>query len=195
MIHELKILPEYYEPVRDGKKKFEIRKDDRGFLLGDSLRLNKWTPNGGYTGETIITDITYILRGGSDPGIEKGFCLMGLGPILETGRIDDPIRGEMNERWNGIAIDDWICRRIEERAGMYLRIVSTAQNGMPERLVILPHHHKALFVELKEFDRWSDPVRVGKQFQLEKLGYEVWKIKNMEEAVKFIERVNPYGTD
>ena len=66
MIHELKILPEYYNAVKSGKKKFELRKDDRGFAEGDSLRLNKWTPNGGYTGETIITDITYILRGHMD---------------------------------------------------------------------------------------------------------------------------------
>ena len=48
MIHELKILPEYYNAVKSGKKKFELRKGDRGFAEGDSLRLNKWTPNGGY---------------------------------------------------------------------------------------------------------------------------------------------------
>ena len=97
MIHELKILPEYYNAVKSGKKKFELRKDDRGFAEGDSLRLHKWTPNGGYTGETIITDITYILRGHSEYGLEEGFCLMSLGPILKTERIDDSIRGEKEE--------------------------------------------------------------------------------------------------
>ena len=35
--HELKILPEYFVAVRDGIKKFEVRKDDRPFEVGDIL--------------------------------------------------------------------------------------------------------------------------------------------------------------
>lgn len=30
-IHELKILPKYYEKVLSGEKRFELRKDDRNF--------------------------------------------------------------------------------------------------------------------------------------------------------------------
>ena len=41
-IHELKILPEYYNAVRCGDKRFEIRKNDRGFHRGDILRLKEW---------------------------------------------------------------------------------------------------------------------------------------------------------
>lgn len=33
--HALKILPEYFEDVVIGKKTFELRKNDRGFALGD----------------------------------------------------------------------------------------------------------------------------------------------------------------
>ena len=37
--HALKILPEYFEDVVIGKKTFELRKNDRGFALGDILTL------------------------------------------------------------------------------------------------------------------------------------------------------------
>lgn len=37
MVHELKIAPEYFKDVRTGLKKFEIRKNDRDFKVGDRL--------------------------------------------------------------------------------------------------------------------------------------------------------------
>ena len=38
-IIELKILPEYFEAVKSGKKTFELRKNDRDFCVGDILIL------------------------------------------------------------------------------------------------------------------------------------------------------------
>lgn len=49
MHHELKILPPYFEAVIDGRKTFEIRKDDRGFQSGDTVTLREYDPgNKGY---------------------------------------------------------------------------------------------------------------------------------------------------
>lgn len=46
MDHELKIWPMYYEAVIDGRKKFELRKDDRGgYKVGDTLKLREWSPD------------------------------------------------------------------------------------------------------------------------------------------------------
>ena len=51
MIHELKILPQYFKEVISGSKTFEIRKNDRNFCIGDRLVLKEWE-NGQYTGRT-----------------------------------------------------------------------------------------------------------------------------------------------
>nr|WP_312985789.1 DUF3850 domain-containing protein [Clostridioides sp.] len=39
--HELKIYKEYYEPVLNGSKTFEIRKNDRNYRVGDRIVLNE----------------------------------------------------------------------------------------------------------------------------------------------------------
>lgn len=42
-IHELKILPEYFDAVISGRKRFEIRKNDRDYKVGDQLILKEWS--------------------------------------------------------------------------------------------------------------------------------------------------------
>ncbi len=58
-VHHLKILPEYFEAVVSGDKCFEIRKNDRGYKVGDILRLNEYE-DGKYTGNFHVAEITYI---------------------------------------------------------------------------------------------------------------------------------------
>jgi hypothetical protein len=64
-IHELKCWPEYFEPLVQGKKTAEIRKNDRDFKVGDRLLLREWDPNkhshGWYTGRYTVRTITHVL--------------------------------------------------------------------------------------------------------------------------------------
>lgn len=46
MIHELKTWPQYFKRIDDGSKTFEIRRNDRGFQQGDTLRLREYNPDG-----------------------------------------------------------------------------------------------------------------------------------------------------
>lgn len=44
-VHELKSLPEFFEPLATGVKTFEIRRNDRGFKVGDQLIVQEWRPD------------------------------------------------------------------------------------------------------------------------------------------------------
>ena len=106
MNHELKIWSEYYKDIISKIKRFEIRKNDRNFQVGDQLILREFEPckecNGGgkvvtsittgneeitecdckkphgkYTGNGCVTSVDYVLNGGQF-GIEKDYCVMSI---------------------------------------------------------------------------------------------------------------------
>ena len=82
MIHELKILPEYYRAVVERRKTFEVRKNDRNFTVGDRVRLCEYDPAYicKYTGRVWYGRITYIL---DDPlYCKEGFVIMSIEEIF-----------------------------------------------------------------------------------------------------------------
>ncbi|PEC62928.1 DUF3850 domain-containing protein [Bacillus toyonensis] len=61
MLHNLKINKEFFSPVVEQIKTFEIRRNDRGFQVGDKIVLNEWDDrNKQYTGKKVNGEITYI---------------------------------------------------------------------------------------------------------------------------------------
>lgn len=82
MTHELKLLPQYFNDVKNGIKNFEIRKNDRDYKVGDTLLLREWDNK--YTGREITRKIDYIHKGDGQFGIAEGYCILGLqDPMLE----------------------------------------------------------------------------------------------------------------
>lgn len=81
--HELKILPEYFQAVWGGKKRFELRKNDRDFQVGDMLILREW--NGyEYTGSGLAVTVTYIYQDSFVGGLEDGWCIMSIAKVGEA---------------------------------------------------------------------------------------------------------------
>lgn len=77
MIHELKILPEFFNAVISGEKTFEIRKNDRPFHKGDLLALNEF--NGQYwTGNSCLVYVDYILN--NPEYVKKDMVVMAIKP-------------------------------------------------------------------------------------------------------------------
>ena len=76
MVHELKILPLYFDAVVMREKTFEIRKNDRDFHVGDTLILKEWDGEK-YTGREVTRYVNYILYDRMG-GLEDGWCIMNL---------------------------------------------------------------------------------------------------------------------
>jgi hypothetical protein len=73
--HDLKTHPEYFNNVWEGRKRFELRKDDRGFHEGDIIHLREWEPiTKKYTGRVVSTLISYILR--HKTGLNLEYCVI-----------------------------------------------------------------------------------------------------------------------
>lgn len=80
--HELKAHGPPFTAVLAGEKTFEIRKDDRGFEVGDILHLREWEPfEGRYTGRECKARVDYIARDAW--GLPPGLVVMS---IVVVGR-------------------------------------------------------------------------------------------------------------
>lgn len=78
MQHSLKTWPEQFSAVLHGRKRYEIRTNDRNFQEGDELMLREWDPKTQrYSGRHILTTVTYITRGG-EWNIPENLCIMSL---------------------------------------------------------------------------------------------------------------------
>lgn len=90
MKHELKTWPAFFEAIADGRKMFEVRRNDRGFNAGDELLLREYDPGQlrpdtfRYTGRQISAHVTYVLTGESF-GVKDGFCVMAIVILPEGG--------------------------------------------------------------------------------------------------------------
>ena len=95
--HELKIWPPFFEPLLDGRKRFEVRFNDRGFWVGDHILFREWEPESkAYTGHNLLMRVRYILAGGplydqnelKQTGLESGYVVLDLDPVPEVQRYD-----------------------------------------------------------------------------------------------------------
>ena len=58
----MKSWPEYFELLAEGKKPFEIRRNDRDFHAGDTLLLREWDPETEqYSGREIEAEVILVL--------------------------------------------------------------------------------------------------------------------------------------
>ncbi len=62
--HELKCHPQYFQAVVEGRKRYEVRKGDRDFRVGDFVLLHEWSPVlEVYTGRWSMHRIPYMTEG------------------------------------------------------------------------------------------------------------------------------------
>lgn len=89
-IPSIKILPEYFEEVIAGRRRAELRLNDRNYKKGDIYDLREWNPTRGrYTGRKVNIEITHVLEGFE--GLTKGWCMFSFKTYEEIfGKDDEP---------------------------------------------------------------------------------------------------------
>ncbi len=105
MIHQLKIDTAWFVMKVDGDKHWELRFDDRGFMVDDYIGLNE-VIDGKETGRFILERITAVVD--DAPGICEGYVILSTETVyLELGinRVIRPPYGERNRIADGVITD------------------------------------------------------------------------------------------
>lgn len=121
--HDVKCWPPYFDAVLSGEKPFEVRKADRDYRPGDTMRLREYLPERDFfTGRHVLRRIAFRLDGGAF-GVEPGFVVLGIVPDADYGQaaIDAARRiltglGETAEPSNEPPLDwrlDMVAREVE----------------------------------------------------------------------------------
>ena len=94
--HILKTNAEYWEAVRTGEKMFEVRRNDRGFQIGDALILRRQSKDavGNFVEDRsrdnrpyeLRCRVTYVLPGGQF-GIDPDYVVLGMASDEHTERL------------------------------------------------------------------------------------------------------------
>lgn len=99
MIHNLKIRSQWLARVKSGEKRFEIRKHDRDYQVGDVLHLTEVNefgspisypeavdaPEGPDRGHnTYDVRVMHVLDGRQADGIDDDYCLLSIAPAEEA---------------------------------------------------------------------------------------------------------------
>jgi hypothetical protein len=77
-VHDLKTWPGPFAAMWAHEKTHEVRRNDRGFAVGDLLRLREYEPgNGGYTDRVILARVSYVSEGGTW-GLPSDLCVLSI---------------------------------------------------------------------------------------------------------------------
>lgn len=88
-------------------------------------------------------------------------------------------------------IEAKLRQAIEKDGGLFFKFVSPGNDGVPDRIAILPDG-QIWFIELKAESGRLTPIQVWQIDRLRQLGVNVAVIRGMDEARSFIEEVR-YG--
>lgn len=91
-IHQVKIAPKYFNAVVADSKKAELRKDDRGYKVGDVLSFCEWR-HGSYTGREWVAVITHILPINEVVAVEGQWVILSIRSLTPLDALSYIISG------------------------------------------------------------------------------------------------------
>ena len=84
IVHHVKSWCHFYKAIKEGRKLHDLCKDDRGYNVGDTIRLHEYDNiEGKFTGESIDVEITYITDNRvpcafSSAILPAGYCILSI---------------------------------------------------------------------------------------------------------------------
>lgn len=83
MMHSVKSWTHLFKPIADGRKLYDLRKNDRNYKVGDLVHLLEYdAEKGKFTGEECVVEITYITNhvtpcAVSSAVLPNDYCILG----------------------------------------------------------------------------------------------------------------------
>ena len=90
-------------------------------------------------------------------------------------------------------IEQKLVTAVKKHGGICPKFVSPGFDGMPDRLLLLPHGRFA-FVEVKEPNQKPRPLQLSRHRLLRRLGFQVYVLDALEDIDKIILEVKNDGT-
>ena len=101
---------------------------------------------------------------------------------------------EFQEEWNARKkIEQKLVTAVKKHGGICPKFVSPGFDGMPDRLLLLPHGRFA-FVEVKAPNQKPRPLQLSRHRLLRRLGFQVYVLDALEDIDKIILEVKNDGT-
>lgn len=79
-VHDIRLGGSFFDDALECRKNFELRKNDRGYKVGDILHMMEFK-DGRNTGRSVKRKVIYMLE--DFTGLEDGYCILGIEPIQE----------------------------------------------------------------------------------------------------------------
>ena len=90
-------------------------------------------------------------------------------------------------------IEQKLVTAVKKHGGVCPKFVSPGFDGMPDRLLLLPHGRFA-FVEVKAPNQKPRPLQLSRHRLLRRLGFQVYVLDALEDIDKIILEVKNDGT-
>jgi hypothetical protein len=154
--HELKTDPGVFDAVAAGLKTFEIRRNDRGFRVGDTLVLRRTQYSGAamaqgeplvYTGESLKRSVSHVLHGPAY-GLADGWVILSLAAQPQA----EPVAAEAIH-YADLTPDEaigWPDRGTAEDKNRYLRDVTERRKSLAARPPVAAEAAAGLTSEQKD---------------------------------------------
>lgn len=85
-------------------------------------------------------------------------------------------------------VERHLVQAARKRGGLALKFVSPGMDGVPDRIVLLPHG-KLAFVELKAPGKAMRSLQVRRKEQLEALGFSVYCVDGIEQIGGILDEI------